>query len=420
MSATKKTRIVIAGAGFGGVYTYKQLHKHFHKSKDVEIILINETNYFLFTPLLHEVATGSISPENIIEPIRKVLRCCLSDLHIGTVEKLDTKNKTIYTKEEAISYDYLVLALGSQSHFFGTPGAKEHAFVLKTLVNAITLKNHFITQIEKATKEPDAEKRKQLLRCVIIGGGPTGVELATEAADLLYSTFGKYYPKHIIKDIEIFLLQKGEQLVPMFPKGMQEKAKTMVKKHGITILFNTKVTEVTKDAVLTTNEKYAKIDTHTAIWTAGVAPKQIPTNEDILEKNKKGCIIVKSTLQTMTDDQVFVLGDMAYCVDPKTKEPLPALAQVAVQQGKYVANNIVARIKNKPLTSVSYTSKGLLISLGQWMAAGQIAGLQMSGRIIWWLWRSIYVSKLISWQKKLRVIMDWTINLFSPRDISKF
>tara|TARA_B100001964_G_scaffold237882_1_gene302262 strand:- start:14 stop:1273 length:1260 start_codon:yes stop_codon:yes gene_type:complete len=419
MTPSKKTRIVIAGVGFGGVYTYKQLHKHFHKNKNVELVLINETNYFLFTPLLHEVATGSISPENIIEPLRKVLRCCLSDIYIGSVKNVNTKKNIIETTQGPLAYDYLVLALGSQSHFFGTPGADEHAFTLKTLEDAITLKNHFITQIERASKEHDAEKRKELLRCVIIGGGPTGVELATETADLFYGTFSKYYPKHLMDDVEILLIQKGEELVPMFPKKIRQKAKDILKKHHIKILFNTKVTGVTKNSITTTHKKYPKIATTTPIWTAGVAPRQIPSTEDFAQ-NKKGCIIVRPTLQTMGNDSIFVLGDMAHCVDPKTKEPLPALAQVAVQQGKFVADNIAALIEKKPLTSLTYSSKGLLISLGQWMAAGQIAGVQLSGRTIWWLWRSIYVSKLISWQKKLRVIVDWTINLFSPRDISKY
>ena len=417
--STKKTRIVVAGSGFGGVYTCKQLRKQFGKNPNIEIILINQTNYFLFTPLLHEVATGGISPENIIEPLRKVLHRCVSDIHVAKIKSLNTTEQYVQTSVGRVSYDYLVLALGSESHFFDTPGAKKFTLTLKTLQDATRLKNHFIEKIEKAAKEKNRKKRKDLLRSVIIGGGPTGVELATETAELFFQTFSKYYPKSLIQDVEIFLIQKSDELVPMFPKKIRQKARQIAQKHGIKILFNTKVTEVTDTAIKTTHKKYNNIIASLPIWTAGITPKKITPIKDF-EQSKKGCIIVRPTLQTTTKNNIFALGDMAHCVDPKTKQPLPALAQVAVYQGKCVAKNIAALIQKKPLTSVHYTSKGTLISLGQWMAAGKIGPAQLSGRIIWVLWRSIYVSKLISWQKKIRVVVDWTINLFSPRDISKY
>ncbi len=413
----KKTRIVILGAGFGGVYAFKKLHKIFHGNKNIELVIVNASNYFLFTPLLHEVATGGISPENVTEPLRKVLGCCLVDLYLGEVTRVDMKKKRVDTTVGTIAYDYLLMALGSTTEFFDTVGAEENSFTLKNLSDALRLKNHFITTIERASKVTDREERKKMLRITIVGGGPTGVELAAETAELFYNTFGEFYPKEVIEDVNIVLIQRGKELIPMFPESVRKRAVKELQKDGIHIRLNTAVHSVTKEGIRTADGEV--LYTHTVVWVAGVTPNRVDINGNIT-KNTRGCIMVSPTMQVAGHPEVCVIGDMAHCPGPDGVDPLPAMAQVAVAQGQKVAENIAAMIRGQKLQSMNYHSKGMLISLGEWMAAGDVRGFHFSGKIAWWVWRTVYLTKLISWQKKLQVAVDWTIDLFSPRDISEF
>jgi len=414
---TQKKRIVILGAGFGGVYTYKELHKIFHKNKNVELIMVSRTNYFLFTPLLHEVATGSISPENIVEPIRKVLGCCLKDLHVGEIQYISLEEKYVETSQGRVEYDYLALGLGSTTNFFGIPGAQENCFTLKDLEDAQTIKNRCIDMCEQALHVTDPELRKKMLRFVVIGGGPTGVELSAELIEFFHKTLDAYFCDQNIKhDAEIVLVHRDAELLPMFPEKLRSKSLNILKSKGIRIDLNTEVVRVDHEGVHTKDGKV--IATSTPIWTAGIMPT--PVRFDVEVKNSRGYIPVEQTLNIKDYPEVFVLGDIAGFIDPHTQKPLPALAQVAVKEASAVAQNIVASIKGKPLHPFHYKHKGTLVSLGQWMAAGEISRFSFSGHIAWWIWRTIYLSKLISWQKKLKVAGNWTLNLFSPRDISKF
>lgn len=414
---SQKKRIVILGAGFGGVYTYKELHKIFHKDKDVELIMVSRTNYFLFTPLLHEVATGSISPENIIEPIRKVLGCCLSNLYVAEVESISLKEKYIETLQGRIDYDYLVVGLGSTTNFFGVPGAEENCLTLKNLEDAKAIKNRCIDMCEQALHIKDPVLRKKMLRLVIIGGGATGIELSAELIEFFHHTLEKYFcDKNIRRDAEIVLVHRDSELLPMFPLPLRQRSAKILQEKGIKILLSTEVVRVDHDGVHTRGGEC--IATNTPIWTAGVMPT--PIRFDVEVKNARGLIPVEQTLCTKDFREVFIVGDMAGYLDPHTNKLLPMLAQVAVKQADIVAHNIAASIKKQPLKNFHYKHKGTMVSLGQWMAAGEISRFSFSGHLAWWLWRTIYLSKLISWQKKLKVAGNWTLNLFSPRDISKF
>lgn len=414
---SQKKRIVILGAGFGGVYTYKELHKIFHKDKDVELIMVSRTNYFLFTPLLHEVATGSISPENIIEPIRKVLGCCLSNLYVAEVESISLKEKYIETLQGRIDYDYLVVGLGSTTNFFGVPGAEENCLTLKNLEDAKAIKNRCIDMCEQALHIKDPVLRKKMLRLVIIGGGATGIELSAELIEFFHHTLEKYFcDKNIRRDAEIVLVHRDSELLSMFPATLRQKSAKILQEKGIKILLSTEVVRVDHDGVHTRGGEC--IATNTPIWTAGVMPT--PIRFDVEVKNARGLIPVEQTLCTKDFREVFIVGDMAGYLDPHTNKLLPMLAQVAVKQADIVAHNIAASMKKQPLKNFHYKHKGTMVSLGQWMAAGEISRFSFSGHLAWWLWRTIYLSKLISWQKKLKVAGNWTLNLFSPRDISKF
>lgn len=413
-----KTRIVILGAGFGGVYTYKHLHRFFHHNSNVELVLVNRTNYFLFTPLLHEVATGSIDPENIVEPIRKVLGCCLAELHVTEVDSVSLTEKYVETLEGRINYDYLVVGMGSTSNFFGLPGAAEHCLTLKNLDDAKKIKNRCVDVCEQALHITDMQERKKMLRMVIIGGGPTGVELAAEMIEFFHSTLEKYFcNKNIRRDAEVVLIHRDTELLPMFSPALRKKSLQILGKKNVRVLTNTEVVRVDSEGVHCKNGDL--IATATPIWTAGIQPVALSFDGNIV-KNKNGSIPVETTLNLKEYPEVFVLGDMSGYIDPNTQKPLPALAQVAVKQADCVAQNIIALTEKKPLQPLVYHHKGSLVSLGQWMAMGEISHFSFTGHIAWWVWRTVYLSKLISWQKKLKVAFNWTVNLFSPRDISRF
>lgn len=411
------TKILIIGGGFGGIYTLKNLHKIFHKNKNIEISLISEQNYFLFTPLLHEVASGSINGENIIEPIRKIMKCCLKNFYSGKAEFINLKEKIVKIGDLSVSYDYLILAPGAQTNFFNTIGAEKNCLTLKTIEDANKIKNHCIAQMDKASQEKDEEKIKKILNFVIVGGGPTGVELAAELQELITESFSRYYPPEIIKNASVILMQKNAELIPQFGEKMRKKSLEVLQKKDIQVMLNMTVQEVTPSSILVNNEK--SIPTETVIWTAGIKPNLIEFEQNI-EKNKDDRILVNEFLQMKNHPEVFVLGDAAAFTDIKTNTLLPALAQVAEKEAKNIAQNINRIIHDQNPQSFFYQSSGTLISLGKWMAIGEIFGRTFSGHIAWWVWRTVYLSKLISFRKKVEVAIDWTMDLFSPRDISRF
>jgi NADH dehydrogenase len=411
---TKTLKIVIIGNGFGGIYTLKNLHKFFHHDKKIELILVGEKNYFLFTPLLHEVATGGINPANIIEPIRSVLGCCLNKFYLGKMEIINTKDKTVLVDGVNISYDYLVIAPGSETNFFNTPGTDKYVFTLKSIDDAIKIKNHCITQMERASHTEDREKRKEMLRFMVVGGGPTGVELVAELEELVKETFSHYYAKEIIKDVSIVLVQRGTELVPQFEPKARAKSLETLKKKGIEVMLNTAVKEVGISYVIA-NEN-TKIMTETVVWVAGIKPAEIKFEEPV-SMSPDGRLNVNEFLQLENRKDIFAVGDIA--MFKQDNAPVPALAQVAEKESATVARNIYNLINNKNPEKFIFKNSGNLMSLGQWKAVGQIANFTFTGHVAWFIWRTVYLSKLISFRKKVRVAVDWTMNLFSPRDISQ-
>jgi NADH dehydrogenase len=409
-------KILIIGNGFGGTYALKNLHKFFHEDTRVKLALVGEKNYFLFTPLLHEVATGGINPENIIEPIRKVLGCCLDQFYLEKAEFINLKERTVKVENMLISYDYLVLAPGAQTNFYNIPGASDYTFALKSIDDAMKIKNHVISQMEHASHTDDAEKRKKILKFVIVGGGPTGVELAAELHELIKDNFSRYYGKMAAKDSSVVLIQMGPELVPQFGVKMREKSLEVLRKKGIDVMLKTKVKEVTPSHILLDSND--TIFTETVIWVAGIKPAELKF-DDAVAQTPDGKLIVNEFLQLQNHKEVFVLGDMAAFKKPNSETYLPALAQVAEKEASAVANNIQLLISGEAPEPFSYRHAGDLISLGQWMAIGEVANFTFWGGIAWWIWRTVYLSKLISFRKKVRVALDWTINIFSPRDISQ-
>jgi NADH dehydrogenase len=410
---SKKTKILIIGNGFGGVYALKNLHKFLRGNKNIELSMIGEKNYFLFTPLLHEVATGGINGNNIIEPISKIWGRYLNDFYLGKAEEINLQNKTVLINDNIVSYDYLIIAPGSETNFFNTPGADKYAFTLKSIDDAIRIKNHCINQMERASHIKDTEERKKMLRFAVVGGGPTGVELVAEMEELVKETFSHYYQPEIIKDVSIMLIQKGPNLVPQFGEKIRQKSLQVLQKKGIEIMLNSAVKKINSSYVIINDDQ--KIFTETVIWVAGIKPRLLKFNQNV-EQSLDGKLVVNEYLQLKDHKEVFAIGDVAMFKDKNII--LPALAQVAEKESKNVAKNIKNLIGEDPLQTFSYHNSGNLMSLGKWMAVGEIGNFSFSGHIAWWFWRTVYLSKLISFRKKVRVAVDWTMNIFSPRDIS--
>src|SRR3989344_2095220 len=392
---SRPIKILIIGNGFGGVYALKNLHKFFHNDKKIELALVGEKNYFLFTPLLHEVATGGINPGNIIEPIRKVLGCCLDKFYLGKAEIINFDSHTVQVENALISYDYLVLAPGAETNFYNIPGAEEYSFPLKSIADAIKIKNRCIMVMERASHVENRIKRKNMLRFVVVGGGPTGVELAAELEELI---------------------QKSPELVPAFGEKIRKKSLEILRKKGIEVMLTRTVKEVGLSYVVI-NENI-KIFTETVIWVAGVKPAELKFNQPA-KQSSDGRLVVNEYLQLENHKEVFAIGDAAAFRDANKNIFLPALAQVAEKEAKAVAKNIQLLINNKIPEKFLYRNSGNLMSLGQWMAVGEIFNFTFSGHTTWWFWRTVYLFKLISWRKKVRVAADWTMNLFSPRGISQ-
>lgn len=412
---TTQTKIVIIGNGFGGIYTLKNLHKLFHHRDDISLGLIGEKNYFLFTPLLHEVATGGINPENIVEPLRKILGCCLDKLYLGKAEKINTKEKTVSVGAHIIPYDYLVVAPGAETNFHDAVNAEKYSLTLKSIGDAVKIKNEIIRKIECASHTEDILERAKKLSFVIVGGGPTGVELSAEMQEFITENFSDYYKNKLLtKDASITLVQRGPELLPQFNKKIREQSLKILEKKGVKVLLGKGVKEINDSFVLLDNGE--KIEATTVVWAAGVKPAEIEFDQ-VLQRSKDRRLLVDQYLRLKEHKEIFALGDSVAFKDGESF--LPPLAQVAEQEAKNVAKNIYLSITDKNLEPFVYRHRGTMISLGRWMAMGEISGFVFGGCITWWVWRTLYLSKLISLRKKVKVALDWTINIFSPRDISE-
>lgn len=413
-----RPHVVIIGAGFGGVYTAKYLLPYVRK-KLIDLTIINRTNYFLFTPLLHEVATGGLRATSVSESIREIFEGEEISIYQSEVTSVDPLKKIVTTGRREISYNYLVVATGAETNYYDTPGARENTLPLKNLLDAVNIRNKTINAFEEAALTSDEEKRKQLLSFVVVGAGATGVETVAEMAEFITGIRDRFYRKnkdYKISDFSLTLISSGKEILKVFNKKIQKISEKRLKKIGVNLLLDTQVQSVEKDAVNFSNGR--KISAETVIWTAGVVPilpKFMETNFPLVS----GRIKTDQYLKMDGQENIFVLGDSAGAKKDEKDIPPPMLAQVAIAQSKTLAENIIAKIKNKPLSPFIYKSKGSMISLGQWFAAGEISGLTISGKITWWIWRTAYLFKFASWKKRAHIVFEWTIDLFYPRDITK-
>jgi len=426
----KKKKIVVLGGGYGGVECTRKLEKYFEKDDSVEIILISEDNFLLFTPMLPQVAAGMLATRDIVMPIRTIIK--KTTFYEGRIKNIDPYGKIVNlwgTDEKrgiSIHYDFLVVSLGSETNFFGMSDVEKHAYTIKNLNDAMTIRNRVIDMLEQGENESNPILKNSLLTFVIVGGGFAGIETAGEIMDLLLDA-RKYYPKIKRNEIKVLVLEALPNILPGFSEKLAKFAHNLLTKHGIEIKLKTAVTsfdgyeiKMKKIEEKSDPEKESEIEavqTRTMIWTAGVTP--VNTIKRSMFKTERGKIIVNDFLEVSEFPGVFAIGDCALFIDPSNERPFAPTAQLAEAQAKVAAYNLHALIKHQDLKKFEYQSRGQMAIIGKRNGVASIFGMNISGIWAWALWRNVYLSKIPRWDKRLRVLLNWTIDLFFDRDISR-
>ena len=425
--ARNKRRIVILGGGFAGVECTRKLEKLFKDDPNIEIVLVSEDNFLLFTPMLPQVASGMIQTRHIVMPIRTITK--KTTFYEGRVKNIDPYGKIVNLwgsgEKRGISlhYDFLVVALGSETNFFGMSDLETNSYQMKTLNDAVMVRNRIIDMLEQAENETNPVLKKSLLTFVMVGGGFAGIETAGEIMDLLLDV-RKYYPNITRKDIKVMVLEALPSILPGFTEELARFAQKKLTENGVEIKLRTAVTSFDGNEVMVKNleekdeeEAISAIQTKTVIWTAGVTP--VNTIKRSLFKTEKGKIIVNENLEVKGFPGVFAIGDCALFIDPETKRPYAPTAQLAEAMAKTAAFNLHALIKNQEKKRFEYKSKGQMAIIGKRTGIASFLGMNIHGLIAWILWRNVYLSKIPTWDKRFRVFLDWTADIFFDRDIAR-
>jgi NADH dehydrogenase len=411
-------RIVILGGGFGGVSAAHRLGDLFSRNRNIDVTLVSKSNYLLFTPMLAEVASSGLEPQHISAAVRAALP--RARFRRAEIEQIDTTARVVRIRTsstapiETLPYDDLILALGAVPSFYGLPGLQTYAFALKSLADAVRLRNHVIALLERAEFEPDPEERRRQLTFVTAGGGFAGTEMIAELFDLVHGVL-RYYPKIRREELRFFLVHSGSRLLPELSEELGAYALRKLESRGVTFCLGRRVTELTPEHVALSDRTH--LDTRTLVWTAGNQPNPLLANLPF-ERNRAGALVVEHTLQVKGYSHVWALGDCAQIPDADHQgEFYPPTAQHALREGRVAAENIVALLQGRPPRPFRFRAIGTLVALGHRTAVAQVRGWKFSGFLAWFLWRTVYLSKLPGLEKKLRVALDWGVDLFFARDI---
>ncbi len=426
-------RILILGGGFGGIEVLRQLQKAFQDDVGVDITLVSRDNFFLFTPMLPEVSSGMIETRHILTPVRTF--CKRAKFYEANVESIDLKNKDVVIahaigkqtypinyRSHTLKYDYLVLALGGKTNFFGLTEVADNALTIKSVGDAIVLRNHVISMLEQADIEhEDLELRRSLMTFVIVGGGFSGVEVAGELNDFVRESIENFYHNLDRMDARIILVNSGDRILPEVTEDLAQSALQQIRKSGLEVMLNTRLIGATQDSVKLNNGSL--ISCNTLIWAGGALPDakligNLPCGHD-----KSGRVVANKYLEINGyENGAFVVGDCACITDPHTGNPYPPTAQHALRQAKVATKNIIFAINGKSndrKISFDYKTKGVMALIGKRDAVGILLGHEVHGFAAWFLWRLYYLGNLPTTEKKLRVMVDWFVDLFFKRDVSR-
>ncbi len=404
MKTEKLPRVVIVGAGFGGLETAQKL-----ASAPVQITLIDRYNYHLFQPLLYQIAIAGLVPSQIAYPLRTIFRRQKNlTFQMGEVTSIDFNARYIRTNGSVIAYDYLVLAIGGQTNFFGLNTVAENSFELKSIETATSARNHLLRMFELASREPDPEKRKALLTFVVVGGGPTGVETAGALAELITHVMTKDYPEMDLSESRVLLLEATDSVMTAYPDELRSATLKLLESKGVEIFLNTRLTDYNGRTITVAGG--TRLNAYTLIWTAGVRSAEL-TDQLGVEQAASRRVRVEPTLQLPRHPEVFVIGDAAYLEDGHG-QPLPMLATVAQQEANAAARNIRKILKGETPGPFQYRDPGLLATIGRNAAVARIWGLSFSGFIAWVIWVVLHIYRLIGFRNRLVVLINWAWDYF--------
>ena len=419
-------RIVILGGGFAGMKTAESLEHQFLHNRSVSITLISETNALLFTPMLAEVAGSSLEASHISTPLRTSLP--RTNFIRATVETVDLEKRIVRLAADAsrhdggpreIPYDQIVLALGAVSNYLGMANVEKHALDFKSLLDAIRVRNRVIEMFERADSETDPQVRRRLLTFVIAGGGFAGVELAGALNDFGRGILADYPNLHP-QDLNVVLVHPRDHILPELSESLGRYAQEKMAARGVIFRLNARLKDFQPGLVILSD---GELSAETLVWTAGTAPNPFLRTLPV-ERDKRGAVIVETTLAVKDHPGVWALGDCAAVLDGLTGKPCPPTAQFALREAPVVARNIRASLEGRPLHHFHFDSLGALCVVGHQNACAELSvpfvrgkSMRFSGLLAWAMWRGIYLSKLPGLERKIRVLMDWTVELFFPRDI---
>jgi len=398
-----RPRVAIIGAGFGGLWAAREL-----VGKPVDVVLVDRNNYHAFLPLLYQVAAAEIEATEIAFPVRSIFRGAQNvNFILGEVQTLDLKQRAVVTADCTVPYDYLILALGSDTHYFGVPGAEEHTFPLKTVREATALRTQILTCFERAAHEPLSERRKRLLTFVIVGGGATGVEFAGALAELVYRPLRRDYPSIDFSEVSILLVEAMDRLLADFPERLGRYALQRLRKMRVDVRLDSAVTEVTATSLHLKDG--GVVPTETVVWTAGVGgdPKAARWG---LPTTRSGRVKVDETLRVSGQTEVYVIGDLAHV--EQDGRPLPMVAPVAIREGEFAARNILLQVKGKEPRPFRHKDPGILATIGRNAGVAHIWGWAFTGFPAWVLWLGVHIVKLIGFRNRIFVLFNWTWDYF--------
>ncbi|OIQ35964.1 MAG: FAD-dependent oxidoreductase [Crocinitomix sp. MedPE-SWsnd] len=396
-------RIVVIGAGFAGLKLARQINTKYH-----QLVLIDKNNFHTFQPLLYQVASAGLEPDSIAYPIRKTLRKKKNTFfRLVEVKSLDSETKTLHTNIGTLSYDYLVIASGAGNNFFSNETIEENAIPMKSLTEALDLRSKMLENFERALNTQDLDKRNELMNFVIVGAGPTGVELAGALAELRNKILPKDFPDLDLRQMKIHLIEAAPRVLSAMSEKSSLKANKYLKKLGVHIYTETFVENYESNLVTTSVGKDFRCDT--LIWAAGVAG-QFPNGIDSNKVGRGNRIIVDENLQL--DDATFVLGDTALINSEKYPEGLPMLASVAMQQGAYLAKQLNRKAKNKSWKPFVYNDKGTMATIGRNLAVVETGKLKFQGVMAWFVWMFVHLMLLVGFRNRVVVFVNWTWNYF--------
>ena len=414
--------IVILGGGFAGMTTAQNLEQVFGADRSVTFTLVSETNALLFTPMLAEVAGSSLEPSHISTPLRTSLR--RTQVVRGRVSEVDLETRRVRIALEDgatrdVVYDHVVFALGAVSNYLGLKNVEELAFDFKSLLDAIRIRNHVIDMFERADRETDSEMRRELLRFVIAGGGFAGVELAGALNDFSRGILADY-PNLSPADVQVVLVHARDHILPELSESLGRYAQESMELRGVTFRLNCRLNDCRLGAVVLSD---GEVRARTLVWTAGTAPNPLLKTLGI-EVDKRGAVVVESTMSVPGHPELWALGDCAALKDGKTGNPCPPTAQFALREARTLARNIRAAHHGRALQPFHFDSLGSLCVVGHHTACAELTvpfarqkSMRFRGLLAWLLWRGIYLGKLPGLERKIRVLTDWVIELFFPRDI---